>query len=105
MTGGMAITERLSQRARDVTDNRGLGGGRPGMISFSFGFPDPGTLPLEGIAEATARAMRTHGQWPLQYGPTFGYEDLLDFLAEKLGRAQGIACRRENLLLTAGGSQ
>ena len=105
MTGGTAIADRLSQRARNVTDNRGLGGGREGMISFSFGYPDPAKLPLAGIAEATERAMRSHGQWPLQYGPTFGYEGLLDFLVEKLGRDQRIACGRENLLLTAGGSQ
>ena len=105
MSVGSAVAELLSQRARNVDEVRGGGGGQEGIISFSGGFPDPGSLPLAGIAEATARTMATHGQWPLQYGSTFGYEGLLDFLAEKLARHQGVRATRDNLLLTAGASQ
>ncbi len=104
MVAGTGVNDLLSQRARNVTGIHG-GGGREGVIFFSAGFPDPASLPYEGIAEATARAMRTHGQWPLQYGPAFGYEGLLDFLIGKLGRDQGIRCTRDNLLLTAGAGQ
>lgn len=75
------------------------------VISFTAGFPDPAKLPLAGIAEATSRAMSTHDQWPLQYGPPKGYEGLLDLVVEKMNRNQGITCTRENLILTAGGSQ
>ena len=105
MSAGPAVIDRLSQRARNATEARPYGGAREGVISFAGGFPDPTRFPFEEIAEATARTMRTHGQWPLQYGPAFGYEGLLDFLVEKLRKGQGIACARENLILTAGGAQ
>ncbi|MGN6759648.1 MAG: PLP-dependent aminotransferase family protein [Thermomicrobiales bacterium] len=105
MTTSVSLYDLLSERARQSQDNRGGGRQRPGLISFSFGYPDPERLPLAGVAEAATRALSTHGQWPLQYGPTLGYEGLLDLLVEKLGRDQGIACTRENLILTAGGSQ
>lgn len=101
---GPVVNERLSARARGLGDGRGAGA-REGLISFVGGFPDPDSLPFDAIAESTARAMRAHGQWPLQYGPAFGYAGLLDLLVEKLGRDQGIACARDNLILTAGASQ
>lgn len=104
MAVGAAVEDLLSRRARNATDMRAAAaGGR--VISLAGGLPDPESLPYAALAEATARALRTHGQWPLQYGPTFGYEGLLDFLVAKLGKAQGIACTRDNLILTAGASQ
>lgn len=104
MTATVPVQDLLSERARNLSDNRPQPA-RAGVISFAAGFPDPASLPHDGIAAATNRAMTTHGEWPLQYGPTFGYAGLLDLLVEKLGRDQGIACGRENLILTAGGSQ
>jgi 2-aminoadipate transaminase len=104
MTAVSAVEELFSVRARNANEARP----RPatsGVISFAAGFPDPKELPLDGIAEATGRTMATHGQWPLQYGPTMGYAGLIDLLVEKLGRDQGIMCGRENMILTAGGSQ
>lgn len=105
MSAATGVDGLLSQRGHNVGESRGLPGAREGVISFSGGFPDPARFPYTEIAEATARTMQTHGQWPLQYGPSMGYEGMLDFLVEKLGKHQGIQCSRENLLLTAGGSQ
>lgn len=105
MGAATGVDGLLSQRGHNVGESRGLPGAREGVISFSGGFPDPARFPYTEIAEATARTMQTHGQWPLQYGPSMGYEGMLDFLVEKLGKHQGIRCSRENLLLTAGGSQ
>ena len=104
MTATAGVQELLSERARNLSDNRPQPA-RPGVISFAAGFPDPASLPFEGIAAATNRAMTTHGEGPLQYGPAFGYAGLLDLLVEKLGRDQRIVCGRENMILTAGGSQ
>lgn len=105
MTTTTTVQERLSERARGLSATVRLQMAREGMISFAAGFPAPDSLPYDGIAAATSRAMTTHGEWSLQYGPTFGYAGLLDLLVEKLNRDQGIACSRENLILTAGGSQ
>jgi len=74
-------------------------------ISFVYGFPDPDSLPAGQVAAAATRALETRGQWALQYGDTTGYPGLVDALREKLARDQGIEVGRENVLITAGGSQ
>ena len=96
----------LSVRGRDLPAPR-IGDPRQsaGYISFSFGFPDPGSLPGEGVIAATERALRADGVWALQYGNATGYPGLVQVLVKKLARDQGIAAGPENVLLTAGGSQ
>lgn len=104
MTVTAAVQDLFSVRGRNASEARERGGSA-GMISFTAGFPDPAHLPYVGIAEATERAMTTHGQGPLQYGAVRGYQGLIELLVEKLGRDQGIRCAPENVLLTSGGSQ
>ena len=74
-------------------------------ISFIFGFPDPASLPADEVAAVTARVLGERGQAALQYGDNAGYSGLIDALLAKLARDQGIRARRENVLITAGGSQ
>lgn len=105
MSVEVGVQSLLSTRSRHAGETGGMGLAREGTIFFSGGFPDPTRLPFKEIAAATSRAMDSHGQWPLQYGPTFGFEGMLDFLVTKLSTAQGMTCARENILLTAGGSQ
>lgn len=97
----------LSQRARQVSPEPLLQGmddaGK--RISFVFGFPDPASLPANEVAEATAQALAERGRAALQYGDNAGYSGLIDVLREKLARDQGIVAGRENILVTAGGSQ
>src|SRR5262249_36269861 len=76
---------------------RDLPGGRSGdprqsanLISFSFGFPDPGTLPKQSVAAATTRALEADGEWALQYGKSTGAPCLVDALLAKLRREPGI---------------
>src|SRR5665647_3865338 len=61
--------------------------GKPGIISFAGGFPDPALFDAEGIAQA-AQAVLTHSPGPvLQYGATEGYQPLREgistFMANK----------------------
>src|SRR5674476_1461250 len=61
--------------------------GKPGIISFAGGFPDPALFDAEGIAQA-AQAVLTHSPGPvLQYGATEGYQALREgisvFMANK----------------------
>ena len=74
-------------------------------ISFSFGFPDPASLPADEVAAVTTRVLGQRGRAALQYGDYVGYSGLIDGLIAKLSRDQGIQARRENILITAGGSQ
>ena len=74
-------------------------------ISFSFGFPDSASLPAAEVAAATTRTLAERGRTALQYGDNAGYSGLIDVLLAKLARDQGIKATRENILITAGGSQ
>lgn len=74
-------------------------------ISFVFGFPDAASLPAAQVADATVRTLTTQGRTALQYGDNSGYSGLIDALLVKLARDQGIHASRENVLITAGGSQ
>lgn len=100
--------ERLfSQRALQV-DPQPLVGGMDdveGKLSFTFGFPDPASLPASEIAEATTRVLASRGRAALQYGDNNGYSGLIRVLLDKLKRDQGIEAGPENILITAGGSQ
>lgn len=74
-------------------------------ISFTFGFPDRESLPNASVIEATERALGSNLEWALQYGKTTGVPELADALLAKLQRDQKIIAGRENLIVTAGGSQ
>jgi len=75
-----------------------------GVIPLTYGFPDPGSFPIESLVEATARVLRDEGHEALQYGPIAGPRPLLALLVAKLA-AEGLAVSEDNLLVTAGGSQ
>lgn len=79
--------------------------GRPPRVSFTYGFPDPESLPGSQVAEATARAMEHSARKALQYGDVLGVPALIDELLTKLGRDQGISAQRENMIITSGASQ
>src|SRR5215210_7935768 len=97
----------LSRRARQVGTEPLLQGmdGVGQRISFIFGFPDPASLPADEVAAVTTRVLGERGRAALQYGDYVGYSGLIDALIAKLARDQGIEARRENVLITAGGSQ
>ncbi len=97
----------LSRRARQAgTEPLLQGMDRVGQrIAFSFGFPDPASLPADEVAAITARVLGERGRAALQYGDYVGYSGLIDALIVKLARDQGIQAGRENVLITAGGSQ
>jgi len=97
----------LSRRARQVGAEPLLQGmdGVGQRISFIFGFPDPASLPADEVAAVTTRVLGERGRAALQYGDNAGYSGLIDALLAKLARDQGLIARRENVLITAGGSQ
>lgn len=101
-----SLAALLSVRGQDLPSPR-IGDPRESanLISFIYGFPDPGSLPARSVAEATVRALEKDGEWALQYGKVTGAPGLVDVLRRKLKRDQGIEARPENVLITAGGSQ
>ncbi|CAN5307429.1 2-aminoadipate transaminase [soil metagenome] len=78
--------------------------GKPGIISFAGGFPDPAMFDIEGIRQASSRALAAEPGAALQYGATEGYgplrEQLSAFMASK-----GAAVQPEGLIVTTGSQQ
>ncbi len=78
--------------------------GKPGIVSFAGGFPDPAMFDVEGIREASAKALANEAGAALQYGATEGYgplrEELAKFIANK-----GVAVAPEGLIVTTGSQQ
>jgi DNA-binding transcriptional MocR family regulator len=78
--------------------------GKPGIISFAGGFPDPALFDAEGIKESS-NAVLTNNPGPvLQYGATEGYQPLREgisgFMANK-----GARVTPEGLIVTTGSQQ
>jgi 2-aminoadipate transaminase len=76
--------------------------------NFVGGHNDPTRVPAEALAEAAATALRREGStlalYNLGHGP-LGHEGMRDLVADKLKRHRGIACTREDVLITSGSLQ
>lgn len=75
------------------------------VISFMYGLPDADSLPVAEITAATARTMEKEGDWALQYNRAGGAKVLINALAAKLAKDQGIVATTNEILITAGSSQ
>ena len=78
--------------------------GKPGIISFAGGFPDPALFDVEGIRMATGQVLSGHPGAVLQYGATEGWPALREALSGYLA-AKGIAARPEQIITTTGSQQ
>jgi DNA-binding transcriptional MocR family regulator len=78
---------------------------RPDIISFAGGLPDPSLFDVEAFSREYALALEGPGGGrALQYAGTEGYGPLREWLCEHMA-AQGVRCRRENILVTSGSQQ
>jgi 2-aminoadipate transaminase len=78
--------------------------GKPGIISFAGGFPDPALFDAEGIAQA-ADYVLTHNPGPvLQYGATEGWNPLREAISTFMA-AKGATVKPEGLIVTTGSQQ
>ena len=79
--------------------------GKPGIISFAGGFPDPSLFDIDGIRSASEQALSdaTVGA-VLQYGATEGVPALRSALAEYM-QEQGAAVGADDLIVTTGSQQ
>ena len=76
--------------------------GRPGIISFAGGFPDPETFPRERIGALLQEFAASGESSAFQYAPTRGLAGPLDAFAERLERLQGRRPADDELLITSG---
>ncbi len=80
--------------------------GRPGIISFAGGAPDPSLFPNEELAEIAKDILLTQGNVALQYGVTEGYAPLVKWVQDRLV-SQGIISENDgnSTLIVSGGQQ
>ena len=79
--------------------------GKPGIISFAGGFPDSAMFDVEGIREASARALTEEPGAALQYGATEGYNPLREQLAAFMASKGVKGLSPEGLIVTTGSQQ
>lgn len=78
-----------------------------GLPKYNFigGHNDPEHIPVAELAEAAASVLKREGaslaMYNLAHGPQ-GHRGLRDFVAAKLGKHRGIACTRDEVLITSG---
>jgi len=76
--------------------------GRPDLISFAGGFPDPLTFPRERASELLGEFAAAGESTAFQYAPTRGLAGPLDALAARLHALQGRRPADDELLITSG---
>ncbi len=78
--------------------------GKPGIISFAGGFPDPALFDVEGILESSTAVLKNQPGAVLQYGATEGWQALREgisrFMADK-----GSQVGPDGLIVTTGSQQ
>ena len=78
--------------------------GKPGIISFAGGFPDPAMFDVDGIQAAANLALKEEPGAALQYGATEGYQLLREQLSAFMG-SKGMAVAPSELIVTTGSQQ
>jgi 2-aminoadipate transaminase len=76
--------------------------GRPDVISFAGGFPDPETFPRERVSSLVREFADAGELSAFQYAPTKGLTGTLEAFADRLERLQGRRPAEEELLVTSG---
>ena len=78
--------------------------GKPGIISFAGGFPDPALFDVEGIRTSTAAVLASAPGAVLQYGATEGYQPLREALSGFMA-GKGATVAPDGLIVTTGSQQ
>jgi 2-aminoadipate transaminase len=96
-----------------ATRTKSLGGGEitailalagaSDVITFSGGFPDPGTFPAPVLATIASRLITQDPGVALQYSATEGIASVRDYVSGRLASLEGRAPDGGELLITSGG--
>ena len=78
--------------------------GKPGIISFAGGFPDPAMFDVEGIKEAVNKTLAEDPGAALQYGATEGFQPLREQLSNFMA-SKGATVAANELIVTTGSQQ
>ena len=77
---------------------------RPEVISLAGGLPDTSNFPPQTFAAQMTRIAQESAAEALQYGPTEGFEETVDCIAQVMA-AEGMLPDPEDVIVTTGGQQ
>lgn len=75
------------------------------MISFSGGFPNPQTFPVEELESLSTEIFKKEGRKILQYSSTEGYEPLRQWIAKRYEDRYGMKVDPDGILIVNGSQQ
>lgn len=76
-----------------------------GMISFSGGFPNPDSFPVQEISEAALTELQNEGKKILQYSGTEGYLPLRTWISERYKKRFDLTVDPSEILIVNGSQQ
>ncbi|MCW2504028.1 MAG: aminotransferase, class, partial [Actinomycetia bacterium] len=101
-------TDRYAQRMRGmaVSEIRALFAvaSRPEVVSLAGGMPFVSALPLDEIADLTAKVIRERGAYALQYGSGQGDPRLRELICEVMA-LEGVDASADDVVVTVGSQQ
>jgi 2-aminoadipate transaminase len=81
------------------------GGNRNAKYDFAVAYPDPDSLPLDGLVEALKTALDREGRNLAYYPVPAGLPSLRELVAEKLQRDRDMRVTPEDIVLTSGSGE
>lgn len=75
------------------------------MISFSGGFPNPDSFPVEALKLASNKVFELDGKLVLQYAQTEGYQPLREFISNRYKQVYDLDIPADEILITSGSQQ
>lgn len=91
--------------ADGVAPAQPLGGRTRGTYDFAVAYPDPASLPLDGLIDGLKDALATEGKVLALYAHPQGYEPLRQLVADRLARDRSIDVGADDIILASGSSQ
>jgi 2-aminoadipate transaminase len=79
--------------------------GKPGVISFAGGLPDPNLFPVEALKEIMNKVLSEKSEVALQYGATDGIPEFKQTIANFLKEKENMSVTTENILVTSSSQQ
>ncbi len=78
---------------------------KQGVISFAAGLSDPDLFPMDDLKKSTMEMIEKKGKQAFQYGFSKGNPELLQVLAERMQKKEGVDAKPENIVVTTGSQQ
>lgn len=93
--------------AKNAPMARAGGGGaaKRGKYDFAVAYPDPDSIPFEGLMDGLKQGLAEEGRDLALYAPPMGYEPLREFIADKMARDRDIHVTVDDIVLGDGSGQ